>query len=290
MNDQQLKSFIKTVECGSFSKAEEALFLSKQAIKKQIDSLEKEIGFRLIVRTRQGITLTPAGEEFCRGAKIILNEMELVTQRCRKLAFNKQIIRIESPSHPRLLLENAFNEFANRFPYIKQQVILQKSSLIVEDILNDRADVAECIYHPEFESPGIKLTKLFPMPYKCLIARSHPLAKKKSIRPEDLSGNLVGLMRKNTELLAQLSECCHDLTLEIFTKNDLQQIMNICYNNGVFISKAYFVNFMQPLVAIPLETKIVHVAAIIHRESPSQAVKEFLKVVQEMYPQGSVGP
>lgn len=167
MNDQQLKSLLKTVECGSLSKAEEALYLSKQAIKKQIDSLEEEVGFSLLVRTSQGISLTPAGEEFCRGAKKILDEMDSATRRSQEIAYNRQTIRIENPYHPRLLLENAFNEFSRRFPYIKQQVIMQGSSHFVDDILNDRADVAECIYHPEFENSGVTYTKLFPMPYKC---------------------------------------------------------------------------------------------------------------------------
>ncbi|MDQ7096515.1 LysR family transcriptional regulator [Desulfosporosinus sp. PR] len=285
MNDQQLKSLLKTVECGSLSKAEEALYLSKQAIKKQIDSLEEEIGFSLLMRTRHGISLTPAGEEFCRGARKILAEIDSVSERCRKLAFHDQIIRIENPYHPRLLLENAFNEFSRRFPYIKQQVILQASNHFVEDILNDRADVAECTYHPELESSGVKYTRLFPMPYKCLVAPGHPLAGKKTIRLEELSGNRVGLLRKNTELSSQLNQCCRDLALEIFTNNDLQNIINICYNNGVFISKAYFVNSMQPLVAIPLETDLVPMGVILHRESPSQVVREFLKVVHDLYPQ-----
>ena len=51
MNEQQLKTLKKTVECGSLSKAEETLYLSKQAIKKQIDSLEEEIGFTLLLLT-----------------------------------------------------------------------------------------------------------------------------------------------------------------------------------------------------------------------------------------------
>lgn len=290
MNDQQLKTLLKAVECGSFSKAEEDLFISKQAIKKQIDALEEELGFSLLVRTRQGVSPTPAGDEFCQGARQILSEMESITQRCMKLAFYNQTIRIESPNHPRLLLENAFNEFAHRFPYIKQQVILQTSSRIVEDILNDRADLAECIYRPELESSGVKYTKLFPMPYKCLIAPNHPLSRNKTIRMEELSSNRVGLLRKNTELLSQLNEYCHNLSLEIFTSNDLQSIVNICYNNGVFISKAYFVNFMQPLVAIPLETDLVPMGVILYRKSPSQVVTKFLKVVHDLYPQGSSGP
>lgn len=285
MNDKQLKSLIKIAEVGSFSKAEEDLYLSKQAIKKQIDSLEEEIGFSLLVRSRQGISLTPAGEEFCLGAKKLLAELDLVTQKCWEIAYHKQTIRIENPYHPRLLLENVFNEFSRRFPYIKQKVILQNSSNFIDDILKNRADVAECIYHPELESPGIKYTKLFPLPYKCLLAPNHPLANKKTICLKDLSGYRVGLLRKNPDLLSQMNECCHNLSLEIFMKNDLQNIINICYNKGIFISKAYFINFMEPLIAIPLKTKIVPQAVILHRESPSQLVKEFIKVVHELYPQ-----
>ena len=54
MDDKQLYSLLKIVECGSFSKAEEVLFLSKQALKKQIDSLEDEVGFPLTIRTHCG--------------------------------------------------------------------------------------------------------------------------------------------------------------------------------------------------------------------------------------------
>jgi DNA-binding transcriptional LysR family regulator len=285
VNDQQLRSLLKTVECGSLSKAEEALYLSKQAIKKQIDTLEKEVGFPLLTRTHQGIVPTPAGEEFCRGAVKILAEMNSVIHRCGEIAFHKQTIRIENPYHPRLLLENVFAEFSRRFPYIKQQVILRTSGRIVDDILNGHADVAECTYHSEYETPGVKYTRLFPLPYKCLIAPTHPLASHKSIRPEELSGNRVALLKRNYELSSLLSERCPGLSLEMFAKNDMQHIFNICYNNGVFVSKAYFVNSMQPLVAIPLEIDFVPMGVILHRESPSEIVKKFLDVVHELYPQ-----
>jgi DNA-binding transcriptional LysR family regulator len=287
MNDQQLKSLLKTVECGSFSKAEEILYLSKQALKKQIDSLEQELGFTLLVRTHNGITLTPAGAEFCGGAKKILNEIDSITQKCKALDVNEQIIRIENPYHPRLLLENVIIEFSKRFPCVKQQVILRTSSHFLNDLFNDHADVVECIYHPGIDSSGLKFTKLFPLPYKCLVAPSHPLFGKKFVNFEELSGNYIGLLKKNIELIAQLNEHCHDISLETFIKNDIQDILNICYNNGVFISKAYFVDFLQPLLAIPLETDLMPVAGVLHRESPSPIVIKFLNVLHELYPKES---
>jgi len=58
MNDKQLQSFIVVAKLGSFSKAADELFLSKQALKKQIDSLERELCFTLFIRSAQGMTLT----------------------------------------------------------------------------------------------------------------------------------------------------------------------------------------------------------------------------------------
>lgn len=284
MNDKQLNTLIKTVECGSFTKAEESLFLSKQALKKQIDSLEEELGFTLLIRTRQGITLTPAGEEFCRSARKILDELDSVTQKCRELVSSSQVIRIDSPHHPRLLLENVFAEFFRRFPNIKQQVILQPSSHFIADILEGRADVAEYTYRSDLETSGVRYLKLAPLPYKCLIVPSHPLARKESIRLEELSGRHVALHAKDSDILAQLNEHCHDISLEPIS-NDVQKITNICYNGGIFVSKAYFLGSMQPLVSIPLETDLMPMGVVLYNPSPSPIVKEFLAVVREMYPQ-----
>lgn len=284
MNDKQLNTLIKTIECGSFTKAEETLFLSRQAIKKQIDSLEEELGFTLLARTHQGIALTPVGEEFCRSAKKILNEIEYITQKCRTLSSNDQVIRIASPPHPRLLLENVFAEFFHRFPHVKQQVILQPATASIDDILENRVDVAECAYYSELENFGVKYLKLSPLTYKCLIAPSHPLAGKESICLEDLSGNHIGLNVRDDKLLLQLHEHCHDISLETLN-NDMQKITNLCYNGGIFISKAYFLDSMQPLISVPLETSIVPMSVILYNPSCSSIVKDFLSVVKEMYPQ-----
>lgn len=284
MDDKQLYSLLKIVECGSFSKAEEVLFLSKQALKKQIDSLEDEVGFPLTIRTHQGIALTKAGEEFCRGIRRVLAELSSVTQHCKEIAFNDQVIRIANPYHPRLLLEDAFDEFARRFPHVKQNILLQTTEHLVEDILSDRADLAECTYHQKFEVPGVACTKLFPIPYKCLLSAHHPLADRHMILQSELSGFQVYVRQVDAALISQLTENCSDIKLNYMNRNNINDIINICYNNGIFISKAYYINAMQPLITVPIETDIVPMAAVLHRESPNWVVQEFIKVIRSLHP------
>ena len=188
MDDKQLYSLLKIVECGSFSKAEEVLFLSKQALKKPDRFSGRRGWISSYNPDPPGYCADKAGEEFCRGIRRVLAELNSVTQHCKEIAFNDQVIRIANPYHPRLLLEDAFDEFARRFPHVKQNILLQTTEHLVEDILSDRADLAECTYHQKFEVPGVACTKLFPIPYKCLLSAHHPLADRHMILQSELSG------------------------------------------------------------------------------------------------------
>ncbi|MGN0255519.1 MAG: LysR family transcriptional regulator [Chordicoccus sp.] len=69
MNDQWLNTFIVSAECGSFSKAANALYISTPSLVQQINLFEKELGFTVFNRSRKGISLTPAGRIFLQTAK-----------------------------------------------------------------------------------------------------------------------------------------------------------------------------------------------------------------------------
>lgn len=64
MDLQQLEHFIAIRELGSFSKASLKLSLSQPLLTRQIQSLEKELGFNLFRRTGRGVELTPEGLVF----------------------------------------------------------------------------------------------------------------------------------------------------------------------------------------------------------------------------------
>lgn len=64
MNDQQVKAFIGTVDAGSISAAARRLFITPQALQHQLNSLEAELGVKLLNRSRSGCLPTGAGKEF----------------------------------------------------------------------------------------------------------------------------------------------------------------------------------------------------------------------------------
>lgn len=72
MYNHQLDTFIKVADAGSFNKASEELYVSPNAVMKQINLLENSLGFDLFVRTHRGVRLTPAGESLYRDAKYLI--------------------------------------------------------------------------------------------------------------------------------------------------------------------------------------------------------------------------
>ncbi len=68
--------FARVVDAGSFSRAAEALGLSKSAVSKQVARLEDRLGARLLNRTTRKLSLTEAGAAFHAGCRQMLAEAE----------------------------------------------------------------------------------------------------------------------------------------------------------------------------------------------------------------------
>lgn len=62
MYNKQLDAFLMAAKTGSFSKASQVLYITPSAVIQQINNLERDLGVSLFVRTKRGISLTPAGE------------------------------------------------------------------------------------------------------------------------------------------------------------------------------------------------------------------------------------
>ena len=62
MDTKKLEALAAAVEHGSFTRAAEALGYTQSGLTHMMNSLEKDIGFTVLVRGRSGVQLTPAGQ------------------------------------------------------------------------------------------------------------------------------------------------------------------------------------------------------------------------------------
>lgn len=287
MNDKQLSTICTLAECGSFNKAENLLYVSKQALLKQVNALEGEIGFQIFYRSGKGIMLTPVGEVFVQKTKAILSEMEMTVQKCRELAEKKDTIRISVPMHPKLLLEKELNSFSQRYPNIRLDICLRNGENPIDIIRQGKADIVECSPRKELDTKDYKYYAFPQMPYYGLISTTHPLAGKKNIRIEDLSGYRIGVARKERckELLAMIEANTTGTEIVEDKGEELQFIYNFCLNQGVYISKAVFAKDLPPFISFPIKPEIAAANGIYYRKDAGYPVQAFLEIVKETYPE-----
>ena len=80
MTLRQLRYIDVIAKRGSLTAAAEALFVTQPSLTAALRELEQELGITLFLRSRKGLTLTPAGEEFLGYARQILDQVSLVEQ------------------------------------------------------------------------------------------------------------------------------------------------------------------------------------------------------------------
>ncbi|QOH69603.1 LysR family transcriptional regulator [Pseudomonas juntendi] len=87
----QLYVYVAVCNAGSISAAAPALFRSTSAISEQLRKLEDAIGVELLIRSKQGVHPTPAGERLLRHAKQILTLGERALSDVRGEQFEGEI-------------------------------------------------------------------------------------------------------------------------------------------------------------------------------------------------------
>lgn len=85
MDTKKLAALVAAVRLGSFTRAAEELGYTQSGLTHMMNSLEKDVGFPLLVRGRTGVRLTPAGQrifplvqECLNGAKALEREILLI--------------------------------------------------------------------------------------------------------------------------------------------------------------------------------------------------------------------
>ncbi len=78
---RQLKYFLAVADTDSFTEAAAQCFISQSAISQQIQTLERELGVKLLRRENRKFTLTEAGKYFYQKGRLLADEAE---QLCRE--------------------------------------------------------------------------------------------------------------------------------------------------------------------------------------------------------------
>lgn len=142
MNIQKYQAFVKTAECGSFTKAAQVLNYSQSGISRMIADLEREWQIVLLERGKAGVKLTSDGMKLLPRAKSICAEYEKLQTEVDELnGLQSGLIRIGTFSSVAThWLPNMIREFQKAYPNIDYELLLGDYEEIEEWIINGRVD------------------------------------------------------------------------------------------------------------------------------------------------------
>lgn len=135
-------AFVRTVECGSFTKAAETLSYSQSAVSRMIRDLELECGLVLLERSRAGVRLTAEGVKLLPYAKGLCEQYRLFQDEADALSnLHAGLIRIGTISSIAAhWLPNVIRRFRADYPNIDYELVLGHYAEIEQWMEDGRVD------------------------------------------------------------------------------------------------------------------------------------------------------
>lgn len=139
---QKYLAFVKTVECGSFTRAAGVLNYSQSGISRMIGDLEREWQVALLERGKAGVRLTSEGTRLLPYAKRVCSEYEKLQAEVDEInGLKSGLIRIGTFSSVAThWLPNIIREFQKEYPGIDYELILGDYTEIETWIEEGRVD------------------------------------------------------------------------------------------------------------------------------------------------------
>lgn len=235
MNIQKYMALVKTIECGSLTKAAEALNYTQSGISRMIKDLETEWGVTLLERGRAGVSLTSDGIKLLPQLKRICHEHEILTRQIDDLhGMQAGMIRIGTFSSVAThWLPSRIKAFQQNCPKIDFELLLGDYAEIESWISEGRVDFGfiRLPAKAELETFFLEQDRLM-----VVLPENHPLADCDKFPVNELANSPFMLLEKGAK--AEISEIFekHHIAPQIhFITWDDYAIMSMV-ENGLGIS------------------------------------------------------
>jgi DNA-binding transcriptional LysR family regulator len=294
MNSEQLNSFISVADCGSFSASEKKEYLSKQAIIKQINQLESEVGVPLFARSVRGIFLTEEGKLFYEGVQKLLAEEQELLKACRTHSSQPRVLRLSNVDHQKLLTP-VTREFVRRYPDIEVEYVIHPNHCGEYRVLHNIMDIAETFHDPDKEdlgnllSGGTAYIPLAEFPYVAVMAPEHTLAANNRLEIEELVSYETYYFEAITrQMLAdRLLECFTPAPEHLHCLSDIDQQISLTYSiierNEILITCNPYAYYIKDARIVPLNVPETLEYGILLSDKPSCAAVLYRDLALQMF-------
>lgn len=207
MNLRDLRYLVALAEHRHFGRAAAASFVSQPTLSTQIRKLEQELGVALVERLPRKVLLTTVGREVVQHARAVLREVDEIRAVARR-TLDPEAGTLRLGIFPTLgpyLLPHIVPRMRERFPHLELLLTEEKTEVVLGQLRDGRLDAA--ILALPLHEEQLHVEVLFDEPFLLAVPDGHPLARRKSLRLDDLA--------EYSLLLLEDGHCLRDQALEV---------------------------------------------------------------------------
>lgn len=198
MTLQQLRYLLEISKCGSLTEAASRLFIAQPSLSRSIKDLEEEFHIQILKRGRHGTSFTAEGEQFLRFAQRILDATESMVEFFRTEDKPSSEFSLSLSSQHYMFVVDALIEFIKKVSSETRYTISineVKTSQVIQNVLREKSqigilyvsDLIQNFMHKLFERHNLEFIPFYDFAPFVYLRREHPLAKRPSIKLEELS-------------------------------------------------------------------------------------------------------
>ncbi len=207
---KDLRYLVAVADCRHFGRAAERCFVSQPTLSAQLKKLEQYLGVQLIERQPGRVSLTHAGEQIVARARRILEASDEVVTLARShrdpLAGMLRIALL--PTIGPYLLPRVSQPLRKALPRLDLRLYEYQTAAMLEKLQAGEIDLG--ILALPVDTDGLESRELYAEPFTVAVPDNHRLAKRDTVRVEDLQGE--------TLLLLEDGHCLRDQALEVCSR------------------------------------------------------------------------
>lgn len=287
MDTDALKTLVGVISQGSFSKYADSHYLSKMSVKRRIDSLEREVGVRLLQRGTWGIEPTAAGQVLYERLGPILESLDRALEEART-AKAGNVVRLTVSSVVSMPhLREVYAAFSKGRPDADLVLYPTYGADFIPSVVEGRSDVCVTVYDPSLGKTGISHVPVGKVATCCLVRRGHILSKREHVRVEDLFRRDVG---GNEDVYAVLAHTLKakgsKFTHLTLSEENMTGIVAFIQSGGCFIVPASYTGLFDiDAVVLPMkgDSAVELQKSVIMREDSPEYVRDLAAVLQTVW-------
>ena len=230
MTLNELRYIVAVAQERSFGRAAAKCFVSQPALSVAIQKLEDELGTPLFERGKSEVSVTPVGGRIVEQAQRVLEEaarIREIAQAGRNQLVGPLKLGVIYTVAP-YLLPDLIPALHARAPEMPLELEENLTEVLEGELKSGRLDAA--IVALPFAPPGIATAFLYEEPFQVVVPAEHRWAKRKSVHPDELSGEHAILLNVGHCFRDQVLDACPELNRQdvpTARTNSLETVRNM---------------------------------------------------------------